>query len=192
MYFKYRGIYGFLSKVIFLDFIVYYSFRSLLVYACPLECCRHGDVTPCHVSSSSLNDWDASERCRHGDVTPRHVSSSSLNDWDTSSTDLPLCSVPLTALGYSIRRARPQHRLLCRRPCVSHNARLCHQLQYNTVRYKSSTSSQIFYCWSAVKRSMCMTHALVVCKNVWTNIYWTLAWLYDIITYKRRLLCFSK
>jgi len=55
---------------------------------------------------------------------------------------LPLCSVPLTALGRSIRHACAQQSWLCRRPCVSHNARQCHKLQYNTVRHKSSTSSQ--------------------------------------------------
>ena len=50
---------------------------------------------------------------------------------------LPLCSVPLTALGRSIRHACAQQSWLCRRPCVSHYARQCHKLQY--------CPSQVFY-----------------------------------------------
>ena len=67
-------------------------------------------------------------------------------------------------------------------------------INYNAILSVTSLLRNYRYCqcWSAVNNNMCMTHALVVSKNVRTNIYWTLAWLYDIVTYKRRLLCLSK
>ena len=140
MYFKERGICGFLSKVIFLDFIVYYSFCSMLVYACPSECCRHGDVTSHHVSSSSQNDWDI----EHGSVSSFTYSTTSCRSapchwrrWDAAFVMLVHSS--LGCVDVLVFRTMPDN-----------------AINYNTILSVTSLLRHHRHCqcWSAVKSQM--------------------------------------